>query len=139
MRQTGRRVCYSSTAQSLGCLAVSQPVKIVRHVKAAGLTELFDVEVADAHEYVVNGVVSHNTVNLPHDATVDDVKTVYDLAIETGLKGTTVFRDGCRPGVLTPLTHAQLLDAMLERRQIDHDAYAAALAGRVCANGGCEA
>jgi ribonucleoside-diphosphate reductase alpha chain len=36
-----------------------------------------------------------NTTNLPHDASVKDVEDVYIRAWELGLKGITVFRDGC--------------------------------------------
>lgn len=43
-----------------------------------------------------------STVNLPNSATVDDVKDLYMYAWECGLKGITVFRDGCkRLGILT--------------------------------------
>ena len=43
-----------------------------------------------------------STVNLPHDATVEDVEALYMRAWRLGLKGVTVFRDGCRrAGVLT--------------------------------------
>lgn len=43
-----------------------------------------------------------STVNLPNEATVDDVKEIYMSAWEKGLKGITVFRAGCaRTSILT--------------------------------------
>lgn len=36
------------------------------------------------------------TINLPHDAGRDDVRKIYEIAAMSGLKGVTVFRDGCK-------------------------------------------
>ena len=46
-----------------------------------------------------------STVNLPNTATVEDVEKLYMYAWEFGLKGVTIFRDGCkRAGILTTTT-----------------------------------
>ena len=37
-----------------------------------------------------------STVNLPYEATPEDVFNIYVDAWKAGLKGITVFRDGCR-------------------------------------------
>lgn len=47
----------------------------------------------------VDSAVS-KTVNLPSTATVDDVKTTFLMAMDSGVKGMTVFRDGCKKAVL---------------------------------------
>jgi len=40
------------------------------------------------------------TVNMPSSATVEDIKRAYFLAMDNGVKGVTVFRDGCKRAVL---------------------------------------
>jgi ribonucleoside-diphosphate reductase alpha chain len=46
-------------------------------------------------KYTDNAV--SKTVNLPSDATVEDVREVYDLAWKMKCKGVTVFRYGSKP------------------------------------------
>ncbi len=45
-------------------------------------------------QYIDSGI--SKTVNLPHSATVDDVKRVYEMCYEMGAKGITIYRDGSR-------------------------------------------
>ena len=47
-------------------------------------------------DYVDNAITS--TVNLPKSATVEDIEMIYMAAWRQGLKGITVFRDGCKRG-----------------------------------------
>ena len=43
-----------------------------------------------------------STVNVPNSFTVEDTESLYMLAWKSGLKGVTIFRDGCkRTGILT--------------------------------------
>ncbi len=48
--------------------------------------------------YTTNAISS--TINLPNDVTKEEVAQIYWRAFELGLKGVTVYRDGCRTGVL---------------------------------------
>ena len=51
---------------------------------------------AALQRYVDNAISS--TVNLPNSATVDDIFNIYIEAWKQGVKGITVFRDGCKRG-----------------------------------------
>ena len=53
---------------------------------------------AIAQEYIDSSI--SKTVNAPNNHTVDDVKRLYMMSYDMGLKGVTYFRDGSRMGVL---------------------------------------
>ena len=53
---------------------------------------------AAAQKWICHAI--SNTTNLPADTSVDTVKDVYMTGWKTGCKGVTVYRDGCRTGVL---------------------------------------
>ena len=73
------------------------------------------------------------TINFPTDATVDEVKQIYELAIDEGVKGVTVYRDGCRD--VQPMT---LKNSGKKSEETAAEAAAAELLLRETENGGPE-
>lgn len=70
-------------------------------VKASDLTPEERVKMQGIWQRHIDASIS-STVNLPNEATVEQVEELYTLAWEHGLKGLTIFRDGCkRAGILT--------------------------------------
>jgi ribonucleoside-diphosphate reductase alpha chain len=65
-----------------------------------------------------NGV--SKTINLPNEASVEDVAAAYRLAFETGCLGITVFRDGCKG--------EQVLNVGTEENKAETDAKTVTLA-----------
>lgn len=73
---------------------------IVKHIKYEGIKPTYDLEIENTHSYKANGIIAHNTCNLPNEVTEEEVSNIYMKAWENGLKGITVYRDGCRAGVM---------------------------------------
>jgi adenosylcobalamin-dependent ribonucleoside-diphosphate reductase len=62
----------------------------------AGESEVYDVSVPVTHAFVANGIVNHNTVNLPQEATVEDIADAYLQAWHLGIKALAIYRDGSK-------------------------------------------
>jgi hypothetical protein len=69
------------------------PVESVRRPDAR---EVFDVSVPTTHAFVGNGIVNHNTVNMPEDVTVEDVEQLHIDAWKLGVKAIAIYRDNCK-------------------------------------------
>lgn len=68
----------------------------VAEVADAGEREVYDVSVPVTHAFVANGIVNHNTVNLPQSATVEDIEEAYTSAWKLGVKALAIYRDGSK-------------------------------------------
>lgn len=83
--------------------------EIPEHIKVTAMTldPMQRVDMQSVWQHFIDASIS-STVNLPHEATIEDVYNIYMSAHEKGLKGITVFRDGCkRTAILTNTTPAE--------------------------------
>lgn len=61
-----------------------------------------------------------STVNLPNQATIEEVEELFMYAWESGLKGITIFRDGCkRAGILTNIEAEEAEEECKEDKYIN--------------------
>ncbi|WP_395000827.1 adenosylcobalamin-dependent ribonucleoside-diphosphate reductase [Acinetobacter sp.] len=57
-----------------------------------------------------------STINLPNNATEENVAAIYEAAWKAGCKGITVYRDGCRSGVMIAKSETkQVVDVFAKR------------------------
>jgi hypothetical protein len=70
----------------------------VASVTEAGTREVFDVSVPRSHSFVGNGIINHNTVNMPEEATVEEIEQLHIEAWQTGIKAVAIYRDNCKVG-----------------------------------------
>jgi ribonucleoside-diphosphate reductase alpha chain len=73
---------------------VPQDLKHV-FVTAHDITPFWHMKMQSAFQRHCDSSIS-KTINFPHEATAEDVRTIFELAIDEDVKGVTVYRDGCR-------------------------------------------
>lgn len=87
-------------------------------VTAADIDYLDRIEMQGVWQDHIDASIS-STVNLPEDTTIDEVYDLYVRAWERGLKGITIFRDGCkRTAILTTKEEAKEETNELKRGEV---------------------
>jgi len=84
----------SETGSCQGIKELPQSIKDIFRVSME-IPYDWHIKMQAAWQKYTDSAVS-KTINLPNSATVEDIKNAYLLAYETGCKGITVYRDGCR-------------------------------------------
>ena len=87
-------------------------------VTARDITPVWHMRMQSAFQRHCDSSIS-KTINFPHEATVADVRSIYELAIDEDVKGVTVYRDGCRD--IQPMA----LKSSTSRREADVEKVAA--------------
>jgi len=75
-------------------------------VTAHDITPFWHMKMQSAFQRHCDSSIS-KTINFPNEATADDVRTIFELAIDEDVKGVTVYRDGCRDMQPMALKHSQ--------------------------------
>jgi ribonucleoside-diphosphate reductase alpha chain len=82
----------------------------VDSVGSAGEREVYDLSVPTTQAFVGNGIVNHNTVNLPEEATIEEVEQLHIEAWQLGLKAVAIYRDNCKVAQPLATTKKALAD-----------------------------
>ncbi len=64
-------------------------------VTAHDITPYWHMKMQSAFQRHCDSSIS-KTINFPHEATAEDVRQIFEMAIDEDVKGVTVYRDGCR-------------------------------------------
>ena len=75
-------------------------------VTAHDITPYWHMKMQSAFQRHCDSSIS-KTINFPNEATPEDVRTIFELAIDEDVKGVTVYRDGCRDMQPMALKHSQ--------------------------------
>ncbi len=82
------------------------------------LTPMAHVKMMGALTPCVSGAIS-KTVNMPNEATPDDIKDIYEKSYELGVKAIAIYRDGCKAG--QPLNAVKQGESKVKLEDLTYD------------------
>ena len=89
---------------TIGVLEETREIYKSKYVRTAHqISPEWHLKVQAQWQKWLDGSIS-KTINLPNEASVDEVKKIYIDAWKKGCKGITIFRDGCKEGVLRKIS-----------------------------------
>lgn len=93
----GKDVTYKEHPRTIEELLKTQDTDIIpNYIVTSGSIKPIDrIKMQSVWQRYIDASIS-STINLPHDTTPQEVAEIYMQAWKHGLKGVTVFRDGCR-------------------------------------------
>lgn len=115
-------------AKQGGCQDIEEVPQDVKEVfrTAHDITPRWHVKMQGAFQRHIDNAVS-KTVNFPSDATIEDVKEVYQLAYKEGCKGATIYRSGSLSNQPMNIgnveTEAETTDEYVESKVEDFENY----------------
>jgi len=130
----------SNSGSCQGCKFLTKEEQAI-FVVAGDIDAVGHVDILASFAKYVSLSVS-KTINLPKEATEEDISKVYLDAHDKGIIGVTVYRDGCREGILVHSTSDEIVDrkdAPVRPQELDcdmflvkvKDSYIAVLVGKL--------
>lgn len=114
LKTRGSRIIRANTA--IKSKLSYRPVRRVRLITDIGNKKVFDISLdTKDHTYLVNGLITHNTCNLPAEYPFDEFKGLYFDAWTRGLNGFTTYRAGTMESVLSDFSKPQNDGGIIEK------------------------
>ena len=87
---------------------------------AHDIDPIFKIKMQGAGQKWISMAIS-STTNLPNNATVEDIENIFKTAWKKGLKGITVFRDGCREKQIVQFGKRKIDKEIIKQRPIKRE------------------
>lgn len=120
------RFGYKDFNEHVGCVKIT-------HMKKIGKRNVWDISVEGTHSYNIDGIICHNTINVPEGYDYHDLMNLI-FRYSDSIKGLTIYREGSREN--EPLRAIPTTKANVEKYAKKEEL--AGVANQECNTGTCE-